>query len=169
MKAFVDGAAVGLDAAAAAAARLLGEARLPVIAGLGTDLAGTRSAIALAEKLRGAYDHLASDVLLRDIDVMRQAGRMITTANDIRLRADCICFVGPKLFESWPDLPKHLDLAAPPLLSATKTRKVFWIGASRGEAAEVGATEIAASPATMLHVLANLRAAVLERKVQANG
>ncbi|MGH6818933.1 MAG: tungsten formylmethanofuran dehydrogenase [Methylovirgula sp.] len=169
MKAFVDGAAVGIDAAAAAAARLLGNARLPVIAGLGTDLAGARSAIALAEKLRGAYDHLASDILLRDIDVMRQAGRMITSANDVRLRADCVCFVGPKLFESWPDLPKHLDLAAPPRLSATKTRKVFWIGASRGEAAAVGATEIAASPASMPHVLANLRAAVLERKTRANG
>ncbi len=169
MKAFVDGAAVGLDAAAAAAARVLGAARLPVIAGLGTDVAGARAAIALAEKLRGAYDHLASDVLLRDIDVMRQAGRILTTANDVRLRADCVLFVGPKLFESLPDLPKHLDLAAPPRLSVTKTRKVFWLGASRGEAAQVGATEIAASPSSLPQVLANLRAAVLERKTRANG
>jgi formylmethanofuran dehydrogenase subunit B len=169
MKAFVDGAAVGLDAAAAAAARLLGEARLPVIAGLGTDVAGARAAIALAERLRGAYDHLASDILLRDIDVMRQAGRMLTTASDVRVRADLVLFVGPKLLESSPDLPKQLDLAAPPRLSATKTRKVFWLGPARGDAAQVGAVEIAASPASLPYVLANLRAAVLGRKTRANG
>jgi formylmethanofuran dehydrogenase subunit B len=170
MKAFVDGAAVQLEVAAAVAGRLLAEARLPVIAGLATDVAGTRAAIALAEKLRGAYDHLASDVLLRDIDVMRQAGRMVTTANDVRLRADCVLFLGPKLIGSWPDLPKRLKLAAPPRLGEVKTaRKIFWLGPGRGEAAEVGATEIAAPPAALPHVLADLRAAVLQRKTRVNG
>src|ERR1700691_4323681 len=130
MKAFMEGAAVPLERAAAAAARLLEQARLPVIAGLGTDVAGTRAAIALAERVRGAYDHLASDVLLRDLDVIQQAGRMVTTANDVRLRADCVLFVGPKLLDSWPDLPKRLDLAAPPRLADDKAaRKIFWLGA----------------------------------------
>jgi formylmethanofuran dehydrogenase subunit B len=170
MKAFVDGAAVSLETAAAAAARLLEGARLPVISGLATDVAGTRAAIALAEKLRGAYDHLLSDVLLRDIDVMRQAGRMVTTANDVRLRADCVLFVGPNLCNSWPDLPKRLDLSAAPRLGEGKTaRKIFWLGPSRGEAAKVGATELAAAPPALPHAVAALRAAVLERNTRANG
>jgi formylmethanofuran dehydrogenase subunit B len=170
MKAFVDGAAVQLEVAAAAAGRLLAEACLPVIAGLATDAAGARAAIALAEKLRGAYDHIASDILLRDIDVMRQAGRMVTTANDVRLRADCVLFLGAKLIESWPDLPNRLKLTAPPRLSEVKTaRKIFWLGPARGEAAEIGATEIAATPAALPHVLAGLRAAVLERKTRISG
>ncbi len=42
-----------LDAAVAEAARLLGASRLPVIAGLGTDIAGARAAIALAERIGG--------------------------------------------------------------------------------------------------------------------
>jgi formylmethanofuran dehydrogenase subunit B len=170
MKAFVDGAAVSLESAAAAAARLLEQARLPVITGLATDVAGTRAAIALAEKLRGAYDHLLSDVLLRDIDVMQQAGRMITTAGDVRLRADCVLFVGSKLRETWPDLAKQLNLAAPPRLAGEKAaRKVFWLGPGRGEAAEVGASEIAVTPGALPHAVACLRAAVLQRKTQANG
>jgi len=170
MKAFVEGAAVSLETAAAVAARLLEQARLPVIAGLATDVAGARAAIALAEKLRGAYDHVHSEILLRDLDVMRQAGRMLTTPNDARLRADCVLFVGPKLRDSWPDLPKRLDLAAPPRLSETKAaRKVFWLGPSRGEAAEVGAAEIAATPGALPHALAGLRAAVLQRKTRMNG
>ncbi len=170
MKAFVDGAAVSLETAAAAAARLLEQARLPVIAGLATDAAGTRAAIALAEKLRGAYDHLLSDVLLRDIDVMQQAGRMVTTAGDVRLRADCVLFAGPNVRETWPDLTKQLNLSAPPRLAEEKAaRKIFWLGPGRGEAAEVGATEIAVAPGELPHAVACLRAAVLQRKTQTNG
>lgn len=170
MKAYVDGAAVSLETAAAKAARLLETAQLPVIAGLGTDVAGTRAAIRLAEKLRGAYDHLASDVLLRDIDVMRQAGRMVTTANDVRLRADCLLFIGPKLSEAWPDLAERLDLSARPRLAAEKApRKIFWLGPGRGEAAALGATEIAASPAALPLAVAALRAAVLDRKTRSDG
>jgi formylmethanofuran dehydrogenase subunit B len=170
MKSYVGGVAAPLNAAAAAAARLLEDARLPVIAGLATDVAGARAAIALAERLRGAYDHLAGEVLLRDLDVMRQAGRMLTTANDVRLRADCVLFVGPKLQASWPDLLKRLDLAASPRLSEVKgARKIFWLGPGRGEAAEAGATEIAATPAALPQAVANLRAAVLERKTRSSG
>jgi formylmethanofuran dehydrogenase subunit B len=170
MKAFVDGAAVPLETAAAAAARLLEQARLPVIAGLATDVAGARAAIALAEKLRGAYDHVQSEILLRDLDVMRQAGRMVTTPNDVRLRADCVLLVGPKLRESWPDLLKRLDLAAPPRLSETKAaRKIFWLGPGRGEAQGTGAVEIAATPGALPHAVAGLRAAVAQRRTRANG
>ena len=169
MKALVDGAAVPLETAAAAAARLLEQARAAGGRRLATDVAGTRAAIALAEKLRGAYDHLLSDVLLRDIDVLRQAGRMVTTANDVRLRADCVLFVGPRLWATWPDLLKRLDLAAPPRLAGgKKARKIFWLGPGRGEAAEVRATEIEAAPGALPHAVAGLRAAVLERKTRMN-
>jgi len=52
---------------------------MPVVAGLGTDVAGARAAILLAEKLRGAYDHMHSARIFADLDVMRQAGLMFTT------------------------------------------------------------------------------------------
>ena len=140
MTAYVDGAAVPLETAIAEAARLLGAARLPLVAGLQTDVAGARAAILLAEKLRGAYDHAASDALLRDIGVLRQAGRMVTTANDVRLRADTVLLIGPRLTALWPELAERLALKEPPRLSADKAaRKIFWLGGEPG-AAESSAT-----------------------------
>ena len=44
----IDGRPVALEAAIAEAARMLAASRLPVIAGLGTDIAGARAAVALA-------------------------------------------------------------------------------------------------------------------------
>ena len=87
-RAWIDGKAVTLKAAIAEAAKLLGASRFPLIAGLGADVAGTRAAIALAERLGAAIDHMHSDVLLRRLDSMREAEVMITTAADARARAD---------------------------------------------------------------------------------
>ena len=52
----IDGRAARIEAAVAEAARLLTLSRLSVIAGLGTDIAGARAAIALAEKLGGVIE-----------------------------------------------------------------------------------------------------------------
>jgi len=170
MTAYVDGTAVPLEAAAAEAARLLEGARLPLVAGLQTDVAGTRAAILLAEKLRGAYDHAASDALLRDVNVLRQAGRMVTTANDVRLRADLILLVGPRLTALWPDLAERLALGAPPRLSADKAaRKIFWLGGESGAAAMIGATAISVGADQLPVAVAGLRAAVAGRKTRLGG
>ena len=95
----IDGSPAELAAATAQAARLLGASRLPVIAGLGCDIAGARAAIALARRLGGVIDHMHSDALLRDLDVAREAGMMVTTANEARLRADTVLAAGPGLDE----------------------------------------------------------------------
>jgi formylmethanofuran dehydrogenase subunit B len=170
MTAYVDGTAVPLEAAAAEAARLLAGARLPVVAGLQTDVAGTRAAILLAETLRGAYDHAASDALLRDVGVLRQAGRMVTTANDVRIRADLVLLVGPRLTSLWPDLAERLALSAPPRLSADKAaRKIFWLGGESGAAAAIGASEVAVGADQLPLAVAGLRAAVAGRKSRLSG
>ena len=85
--AWIDGKAVPLDAAANEAARLLSASRLPVIAGLGTDIAGARAAIARARQLSGVIDHMHSDLLLRDLAA---SGMVLTTPNEARLRADTV-------------------------------------------------------------------------------
>src|SRR5262249_20468168 len=58
--------------------------RCPLIAGLGTDVAGARAAIGLAERIGGAVDHMNSAVLLRDLAVVREAGLMLTTPSEAR-------------------------------------------------------------------------------------
>jgi formylmethanofuran dehydrogenase subunit B len=63
--AWIDGAPVALSTAITAAARLLDASRQPLIAGLGTDIAGARAAIALARRIGAAVDHMNADALLQ--------------------------------------------------------------------------------------------------------
>ncbi|HEX5510017.1 MAG TPA: tungsten formylmethanofuran dehydrogenase [Pseudolabrys sp.] len=106
--AWIKGKTATLEAATNEAAKLLRASRMPLIAGLGTDVAGARAAIALARKIGAVIDHMHSTALLRDLDVMRESGMMITTPNEARLRADLLLLVGPGLVEAWPEIPKRL-------------------------------------------------------------
>ena len=107
-EAWIHGKSAALDAAIAEAASLLAASRLPVIAGLGTDVAGARAAIKLAQSVGGVVDHMHSDALLRDLNVMREAGMMVTTPTEAHVRADFLLLVGRGLIEAWPALPERL-------------------------------------------------------------
>ena len=157
--AFVAGRPVSPQTAAAAAARLLGGARLPLIAGLAADIAGARAAIALAERLRGVFDHVHSAAIFNTLTPMREAGMMLTTPGEVRLRADTVLLAGPGIAAAWPGIWEQLALRdAPRLASAPGRRAVYWIGA-RGESApsDIGAVHVLpdAPPA---HSLQTLRA-----------
>src|SRR6266849_6329990 len=95
-------------ATATEAAKLLKASRLPLVAGLGTDVDGARAAIGLAAQLGGVIDHMHSQALLRDLDVAREAGMMVITPNEAALRADTLLMVGPGLKTAWPDLDARL-------------------------------------------------------------
>lgn len=123
-QAWIDGRSVALEAAVAEAARLLAASRLPVIAGLGTDIAGARAAVSLAARLGGAVDHMHSELLLRDLDVLREAGVMLTTPTEARVRADTLLLVGPGLSAAWPGIVPRL-LVPPPADGAP--RRVVWL------------------------------------------
>jgi formylmethanofuran dehydrogenase subunit B len=167
MTAWIEGTAVSLETATAEAARLLRSSRMPVVAGLATDVAGARAAIALAEKLRGAYDHVSSEALFRNLDVMRQAGLMLTTPNELRVRADCVFLVGAKLTEYWPDMLTHFNLATPARFDESQApRTIVRLGAGRGDIPIADAIDIAASAAALPQQLANLRAHLAGRKTR---
>ena len=116
-------------AATAEAAELLAASRCPVMAGLGTDIAGARAAIALAERIGAVVDHMNSDALLRDLEVMREAGAMmLTTPNEARLRADMLLLVGAGLVDAWPELPDRLFLQPPGApTDARAARRIIWL------------------------------------------
>ena len=84
-----------------------------LIAGLGTDIAGARAAITLADRIGGIVDHMHSDAVLRDLDVMRSSGVLITTPTEVHVRADTLLLIGPGFGEDWQELPSQL-FAAPP-------------------------------------------------------
>lgn len=166
----IDGKTASLEAAVECSAEILSKARLPVIAGLGTDIAGARGAIALAERLGGAYDHMYSTRVFADLDVMRQAGLMITTPSEARHRADVLLFVGDELTRIWPQMLERLAPADPPLFDLAKEkRRVFWISP------EPGLTEIAGVPVETIETaelhatLAALRARAAGRPVSLDG
>jgi formylmethanofuran dehydrogenase subunit B len=169
--AWIDGDPVSLDAAAAEAARLLGASRLPVIAGLGTDVAGARAAIALARLLGGIVDHMHADALLRNLDVMRASGMMMTTPNEARVRGDVLLLVGEGLVETWPQL--HDRLLTAPLgaeSGADAKRRIRCLCPGRGDAKALGSVDIKTiGRASDLPILLGaLRARVAGRPVNAS-
>lgn len=158
-EAWIRGKAASLDAAIAAAAKLLAASRLPVIAGLGTDVAGARAAIELAQRLGGVIDHLHSAALFRDLDVMREAGVMVTTPNEARLRADLLLLIGPGLVEAWPDLPTRLFGGG---------RRIVWLCPGRAATETSGDHKfeiVGDDPALLPVVVAALRARCAGRPV----
>jgi formylmethanofuran dehydrogenase subunit B len=129
----IDGRPVALEAAITEAAKLLSASRLPVIAGLGTDVAGARAAIALAEKVGGVVDHMHSDALLRNLAVMREAGAYVTTPNEARVRGDTVLLVASGLPQTWPALGERL-LSAPLAAEIGGARRIFWLCPEKGAA-----------------------------------
>src|SRR5437868_6396069 len=87
-RAWIGGKPAALERALAEAAGLLASSHCPLIAGLGTDVAGARATIGLAERIGAVVDHMNADTLLRDLAVLHEAGMMLTTPSEARVRAD---------------------------------------------------------------------------------
>lgn len=165
----IDGKPASLEAAAERSAEILLRARLPIIAGLGTDIAGARVSISLIDRLRGAYDHVQSNRIFADLDVVRQAGLMFTTPSETRLRADVILFIGNELTRIWPAMMERLSPGEIPQFDlAHQKRKILWIAPPRG-AAKAEKFPIETLDTTNLHVtLAALRARVAGKPISSS-
>ena len=106
--AWIAGKPATLEAAIVEAAKLLGSSRHPLIAGLGTDVAGARAAVVLAERVGAVVDHMHADALLSNLHVMRSSGVVMTTPSEADVRADTLLLVGPGLGGAWPELAQRL-------------------------------------------------------------
>jgi formylmethanofuran dehydrogenase subunit B len=159
--AWIDGTPAELDAAAATAARLLDASRQPLVAGLGTDVAGARAAIVLAQRIGAVIDHMNADALLRDLDVLREAGLMLTTPSETSLRADTLLLVGPGMTEASSALPAHLRGAASGGGDGGRIdRRIFWLCPGRHAGAAGGITIVGLEARDLPVLLATLRARV---------
>ncbi|MFM9861424.1 tungsten formylmethanofuran dehydrogenase [Pseudoxanthobacter sp. M-2] len=90
----IDGEAASFEDAIERAAAVLSAGRAPVVAGLGTDIAGVRAALKLAEHLRAAVGHSAGPALARDIAVLSETGLLFATPTEAGRRADTVLLVG---------------------------------------------------------------------------
>ena len=155
-----------LDDRVAEAATLLRASRNAVIAGLATDSAGAEAAYALARKIGAAVDHVAAAAALRDLEVMREAGRITTTPLQARAQADLVVLAGPGLLTAWPDLVERLSLHTPPTLWPELQRRVVILCAG-GEAPSLpGERQSRPDPAELPALLATLRALAAGRTVR---
>jgi formylmethanofuran dehydrogenase subunit B len=156
----IDGRPVALEAAIAEAARMLAASRLPVIAGLGTDIAGARAALSLAEQIGGVVDHMHAAAVMRDLAVMRAAGAYLTTPNEARLRGDTLLLVGPGLIETCPDLGRLFGKLGPE--AAERERRIFSLCPGKGNV-HAAATTVGRNASELPTLLAMLRARVAGR------
>ena len=160
-RAWIDGKEANLKAAIAEAARMLAASRFPLIAGLGTDIAGARAAIALAARISAVIDHMHADALLRSVDVMRSAFLMTATLAEARLRADCLLLVGSGIGGRFDGLRALLGANA-------DTRNATWLCPDR-DAREIAKRMpiniVGRNPADLPIVLAMLRARVAGRPI----
>jgi len=172
--AWVGSQAVPFSDAIQHAAKLLASSRCPVIS-FDADVHGTRSVIALAEKLGAAYDHIRGRELVNEIALFTEHGGMFTTPGEVRRRADVVVLVG--------DIPAaHHDLilswgSAPADLAARDARRWFHLKANRPVpdntgmdklSRQVGAIPLTAEGASLGSAVALLRAGLAGRRTAAS-
>ncbi|MEG6509361.1 hypothetical protein V6C03_10300 [Methyloligella sp. 2.7D] len=104
MAVYLDGTEVEEADGLERAAELLAEAKLPVIAGLMTDIAGAQSALALAQKIGGVVDHAAGEGIARASRLMREGGMNPVSFGELRNRSDRVVVLGEAPLQADPDL-----------------------------------------------------------------
>lgn len=166
----VDGQATTLDAALQAAATRLRASRLPLFAGLGTDVDGARALYPLACATGAITDSAGGEPLIQGLRALQDRGQFTTTLAEVRTRADLIVFVG------------GLPTAMAPLIGArcgigdnqVAQRHVVVLGGSDEDAATLAgwagpgvSVETIALSGDLFDTLAMLAALVAQRRLPA--
>jgi formylmethanofuran dehydrogenase subunit B len=163
----VRGEPAALEEAVAHAAGLLARSRLPLFAGLGTDVAGMRAALALAERTGGIVDHAGSRGLMANVRAMQDGGWVTTTLAEVRNRADLVLFVGTDGREVAPRFVERC-LAPQETLFGPLARELVYLGNGLEPADGIGAiTLLACAPERLAEAVAGLQALVAGNRVTA--
>ena len=125
-----------VERAAEHAAALLESSRCPVFS-FDTDIHGTRAAIALAERVGAAYDHVDGAALARETALFTDRGahdgRAGRGAPAGRCRGDRRRTARKRIAAWWPNSPTRF-----PICPASNAREFFLIGDSRTPAPPFG-------------------------------
>jgi formylmethanofuran dehydrogenase subunit B len=154
-----------VEHAVAHAAALLGSSRCPVFT-FDTDIHGTRAAIALAERVGAAYDHVEGAVLARETALITDKGAMTIAPGEARRRGDMLVIVG-ELPEEYAGFLADLAGSVPDL-SEKNAREFFLVGTGRTMPSFLNgakATRLSAGKEGLPATLAALRAQCAGRKV----
>jgi formylmethanofuran dehydrogenase subunit B len=167
--AWFEGKSCTLDEAVAAAAAHLRRSRQPLFAGLGCDISGVRAVVRLAGKTEGVVDCAGRDHR-RSLDVLRDAGMVLTTPGETIARADTIIVIEGAVSSVDQGLLDRIIKAPPKLAASNRRRRVVWLGRG-GRHAQPGAgvkIKHISLPASQIGTgLATLRSRLAGRPVSA--
>ena len=106
----INGKPATLQQAISHVAELLKASQQPLLAGLGTDVAGFRSLYHLSQKINGILQHMNAQSTARNMKVLQSTGWQTTTLTELKNRADVIVCFGdvaahnPRFFERFIDV-----------------------------------------------------------------
>lgn len=155
------------------AAEILSVSRLPLFAGLGTDVEGMRAVMNLAERSGGVVDHMGSAGLFRNLRVLQDQGWIATTLSEVRNRVDLLAIVGGGVAEQFPRFFERCIWPADTLFGGdVGKRQVVCLGGDGGAIpVPPGSPEplvIPCSPERLPDAVAALRALINGRPVAAD-
>ena len=163
-RAWILGRPAALDAAVVEAGKLIASSTRILIAGLGTDVAGARAAIALAQRMGAVVDHMYSEGVLRNLDVMSSSGVMMTTPTECHVRADTLLLAGPLRGTAREQLVRYIIGSGP--AKGSQPRRIIWLCPGRDLlplADTIAATPIGREHDDLPGLLSALRADVAGR------
>ncbi|MFI5209242.1 MAG: formylmethanofuran dehydrogenase subunit B [Gemmatimonadales bacterium] len=166
----ITGRPATLTEAAAEAARLLRAARIPLIAGLATDVAGARAAGRLADRLGGVLDHMNSAAFLRNVMVLQDSGWITTTLSEVRNRADLVIVAGGDVLSRFPRFFERCVANRQTLFGDGRACEVIFLGSgppAGATPAGVATTVIPCDITRLAEALGLLRALLAGRPVDA--
>jgi formylmethanofuran dehydrogenase subunit B len=125
----VAGKDVDLATAIKAATDLIKDAKLPLYGGLGTDVDGIRSVMALADKSGGVVDHMLSEGQYRNFRVLQTTGWFMSTLTETRNRADLIIVVASDIQKLHPRFFERIvNVEASTISDSPPKRTIVFLG-----------------------------------------
>ncbi len=91
-----------LKNAAAAAAVIFKKAKQPLIAGLGTDVAGMRALMQIADRTGAVVDHMNSVNFMSNVLALQDKGWITTTLSEVKNRVDLLVIAGSDVVSRFP-------------------------------------------------------------------
>ncbi|MEO6073385.1 MAG: hypothetical protein ABIP67_09015 [Burkholderiales bacterium] len=129
----VAGRATTLENAVLAASQLLSSSQAPLIGGLGTDVAGARAMLELADRIGAVVDHMNMDAKLRNLLTLQNSGWITCTLAEVKNRADFVLVIGAGAVQRFP---RFLERAVWPALTMFGAdpayRQVVFLGEVEG-------------------------------------
>ena len=163
----IRGERVALKAAVAHASSLLREARLPVIGGLATDVAGMRAALRLADRLGAVVDPMNAENALRNIRVLQDQGWVSTTLSEVRNRADLIVILGGDIQRDFPRFAERCLAPDATLFSPALSRQLVMLDGIAPMTGSIPVTRVDCDLSRLAEIAGALRCLIEGKPLQA--